>query len=191
MYKCGLLISRSLAALAMLLLSAAASANSVVWTLDGVTFDDGGTASGQFTLDADRQVLRPWSISVAGGNTANFPALTYSFGTNSTASTFNGGNPQDTIVFELTDGSLRQLRITPSAALTDSGGTIALDLATAHNESGGVECFNCGPARIVTAGSLVGVPEALLVAPTPTLSLPAMLILIGSFLALGFALRRS
>lgn len=178
---------KSIAAFAILFQCATAIAGQVNWTLSGVTFDDGGTASGSFIYDADSHTFSAWSISVAGGNTANFPAVTYGF-PNSTVQSFNGGNPQDTILFAL-NGSARELRMTPTAALTDSAGTVALNLATAHNNSGGVECFNCGPARIITTGSLNGaiVPNA---AAIPALSLSGLLLLIGSLIATAFGFRR-
>jgi hypothetical protein len=189
MKQIGARAARSLAALAMLVLCTAASANPVVWTLNGVSFDDGGTASGNFTYDPDQHSFRNWSISVAGGNTANFPALTYSRA-NSTTGTTNGGNSQDTILFELSDGSNRQLRMTPAVAFTDAGGIVPLNLTTASNGSGGIECYNCGPVRLITAGSLTGAPLAAPASSVPALSFAAMLMLIGAFLLLGLSRRQ-
>lgn len=144
-------------AAAIAFFSAPAFAVPVVWTVSGVTFDDGGTASGQFTFDPDTKTFGHFSISVAGGNLGNFPAITYAQ-TNASAFEDNLSNPQDSVLFELNDGSQRTLRMTPVSALSNSGGTVALNLNTSGGNSGGVECFNCGPARTITAGSLVGVP---------------------------------
>lgn len=169
----------------LLVFSASASANTLVWNLTGVTFDDGGTASGQFSYDSNAHKVGFWSISVAGGNTASFPEITYQ-ASNSTKNSYNGGNPQDTIYFQLNDGSNRQFRITPSAALSNTGGTIPLYLAYS---SGNVECFNCSPFRSITAGSLVASVAA---TPTsvPALSWPAMASLIAALAVLGLARRR-
>ena len=138
------------------LVPSAAFAASVRWTLSDVRFADGGTASGWFVQDADTQLVSAWSINTAGGDTTAFPPQSYS-SQNGQATSDNGfGNPQPTLLFELTD-SQRMLRMTPNAALTNAGGPVALNLDTAGDHSGGLECFNCGPSRIITAGNLRGV----------------------------------
>ena len=40
----------------------------VVWTLNGVTFDDGGTASGSFTYDAGTDTYSAISMSTTAGS---------------------------------------------------------------------------------------------------------------------------
>ncbi|MFZ0427921.1 MAG: hypothetical protein WAO20_07375 [Acidobacteriota bacterium] len=126
------------------------------WTLSGVTFSDGGTAEGFFDLNAapgTLGVVENWQITVSGGNAGLFPEFTYT-PENTTANRFNGGNPQPEISFNEAD-TRRQLRVTPVGALTDAGGVVDIDLETAGNGSGSIECFNCAPARVITAGSLV------------------------------------
>lgn len=146
------------------LIPAASFAVPVQWTLSDVRFADGGTASGSFIYDADTTELSAWSVSVAGGNTGSFPALTYGSANSTFYSDSGFGNPQPTLVLEI-DAIRRQLRMTPLAPLTNAGGTVSLNLDTAGGNSGSIECFNCGPSREITAGSLVGTPPAFAIRP--------------------------
>lgn len=141
----------------------------IIWTLNGVTFDDGGMATGSFDFDADTSTLLNWDISVSGGNTGSFPALTYSTANASSSYYVGMGNSTHTIQFNLSSSN-REVRLTPVSDLTNAGGTVALDLATAGGGSGGVECFNCSPFRLINAGSLSGV--APISQPAPALGPP-------------------
>lgn len=49
------------------LFSLTAKAFPMVWNLDGVTFNDGGTASGSFTYDADTNMYSDIAISTTSG----------------------------------------------------------------------------------------------------------------------------
>ena len=61
------------------------------FTLDGVTFDDGGTASGGFTLDLTTGALS--NVNITTSNTATFTGSSYSDG--SSTNTFsNSSSPQ-------------------------------------------------------------------------------------------------
>jgi hypothetical protein len=121
----------------------------VTWTLSGATFSDGGTATGSFVYDADTDTLSNWSVSVAGGNTATFPPLTYD---TTTASGSISGQGATLTGVNLSAAASRQLRMPSVSVLTDAGGTIAIDLANLYQG----ECFNCSPYRNFTAGNLVG-----------------------------------
>jgi len=60
------------------LLSVGACAGPITWTLQGVTFADGGTASGSFVFDATADVYSSINItttvgSVLGGSTYGYP----------------------------------------------------------------------------------------------------------------------
>lgn len=123
------------------------------WTLNGVTFSDGGTAEGYFDFDADAGTVADWRVSVSGGNTDLFPELIYS-PENSTENRFSFGDPQKVITFSLMDSN-RAVRITPDSPLTNSGGTVQLLIGS---NSGNLECFNCAPSREMTAGELVAGP---------------------------------
>ena len=185
---------RRLAATAFLILglalSAGASARQVFWELQGVAFEDGGTVTGNFIYDSATEQFSTFALSISGGNTTDFPPVVMTHA-NSFASQYQGDDPQPTLLFELNDGSQRQLRITPANALTGSGGNVAINLDTAHNHSGGVECFNCGPARILTAGSLTGSVLALDAQALPMLDARALgLLALGLAGAAAYARRR-
>jgi hypothetical protein len=68
----------ALAAAALLAATGARADNSVVWFVTG-TFDDGGTLSGTFTIDAS-DVMSSWDLTVSGG-TAGFATEEYKNGT--------------------------------------------------------------------------------------------------------------
>lgn len=73
------LIGRSIPWFAGLVACNLAIAVPVVWTLDGVRFDDGGTASGSFLYDADvfgQTPLAKFRIETTGGSEA-FGTFTY------------------------------------------------------------------------------------------------------------------
>src|SRR5262245_61748591 len=54
----------------------------VTWTVVGGTFSDGGTMTGSLTYDAATFTCGSYSLSVSGGNTGDFPPLTYAPGPN-------------------------------------------------------------------------------------------------------------
>ncbi len=132
-------------------------AEPVTWTLSGVTFGDGGTASGSFVYDAadpTSRVVSSWSISVAGGDTTTFPPVTYdqissnaSYDTNSPFDEINYG-----LIMDLKAPSSRSLRLPGTSGFTNAGGTIPVNIAGV----GAAECYSCGPARLYTAGNLIG-----------------------------------
>lgn len=140
----------------------------VRWTFANARFADGGTITGKFTYDADTNIVSNWSVSVSGGNTTDFPAVVYDTST-STSGAQPLADPQKTVLFFLND-SERVLRVTPVTDFTDAGGTLAINLNTGGNRSGNVECFNCGPARVITSGSLIGTPLAAGFSLSPTIS---------------------
>ena len=132
-----------------LVCSSGAYAYPVTWTLSGATFSDGGTATGSFIYDADTSTLSNWSVSVAGGNTTTFPAITYD--TTTATGYYNSSNA--TTLGVLLSIGLRQIRIPGTSALSDAGGTMPINLSSPAQG----ECFNCSPFRPFTAGNLVGV----------------------------------
>ena len=136
-----------------LLASISLKAAEQTWNINGGAFSDSGTFSGTFLYDADTKSISTWNISIAGGNTTTFPEITLT-PQNSSVSIFNFSNSEDTFQFSLTDDSNRQFRMTPENALTNAGGTVELNLNTSRGGSGGVECYNCAPTRMITAGNL-------------------------------------
>ena len=152
------LIGRVLCLAAILMFVAAhdlAAQFALTWSVTA-TFADGGTANGTFDYDASTNTVTDFDINVRGGDEGTFPALTFS-PPGDTVSVLNLANPEDTFVF-IRSSTNRQLRFTPVTALTDAGGTIALDLMTSSGGSGGGDCFNCSPLRLITAGSLSATP---------------------------------
>ncbi len=119
------------------------------FTLSGVTFADGGTASGTFDLDTVSGAVSNWSIAVAGGDTGTFPPLVYS-PSNSTGFYWPAVSPYaPRIQFNLNDSN-RQLRLPLLLDPTANCGTIGIAL----NDALAAECYNCSPYRTYTAGAV-------------------------------------
>ncbi len=140
-----------------------ARADPVIWTLSGVTFSDGGIASGSFVYDATSNTVSAWSITVTGGDTGLFSPFIYNPG-DSTAEGINAAFPG---IFILSPGS-RALQLGFAGPLTDSGGTLAIVPFDSTEESFGVTFFNF---RDIASGSVVGAP------PVPE---PATLLLLSA-----------
>lgn len=169
--------TRLLAATALLtLVPAEANAAAVAWTLTGATFTDGGIATGSFTFDAGTGQVSAFSLSVTGGNTPVFAPFTW----NEATATYANLLGTDGVLSFRDNLSSRQLRLAPGGALTDAGGTIALDLGNLF----AADCFNCNPFRAFASGSLVA-------AAAPAVPEPGTwaLMLLG-FGAVGLAFRR-
>ncbi len=129
-------------ALLALCLSTTASAD-VTWTLNDVVFNDGGQATGSFTLDSSGDPVA-WSISLSGGNTAEYPDITLTTGDPTdfaSASSHEFANV----------GFTRYFFLVTVSPLTNAGGTVDLDPANT------IDCNN-GPCRVMSsAGSLSSV----------------------------------
>lgn len=149
----GLFVRARRALFSLLFVAGVSQAMPVTWTLQNVTFDDGGTASGWFVYDADtpQALTTQFSISVSGGDVKTFPPITYD-PSNASMYVADGGTGNTGAVFSLNDSSGRGIRIPAVSALTDAGGTLAVNIAGL----GAAECYNCGPARLYTGGNLVG-----------------------------------
>jgi hypothetical protein len=135
------------------LLAQFAAAADIAWLLDGVTFTDGGTASGYFVYNADTGGFGDFSLSTSGGNTTDFPPFVYDE-TDAFGSThqFDAGLQPSLLFTQDGSGSqLRQFRVTPTDALTDAGGTTVIVL----DYTGSNECFNCNPFRHIASGNLI------------------------------------
>jgi hypothetical protein len=123
-----------------------ASAN-VIYDLSGVTFSNGGTATGTFTTNDAITALLTYDIttSMVGG----FPGFEY---TPTTAPDVTNGLPTG---FSLSDSSsTHNLVLAFSGGLTATGATLLTSGSFETNSFSGLVLF-----RGVVSGSVVGVPE--------------------------------
>jgi hypothetical protein len=131
----------------------------ITWTLQNVTFSDGGTATGSFVVDTSQPVssssVVSYNITAFLGNSADFPTFTYE---NGVASSFNptvsGGGARvqfNTNVRNPDFGNrVRTLLFSFSESVLTAQGTVSV--LTGFNS---VECWNCFPLRTVTGGTVV------------------------------------
>jgi hypothetical protein len=163
---------------------AAAPAAPIVWTLQNVTFSDGGTATGSYVYDANTNTVTNWSIAVSGGTTATFPAFTY----NTTTSNLSSFGPSATqVIFDdpsqIFGGNPLQPRILDlvlNAPMTNAGGVITLlSGPPIVGFDGSRECYNCSPFRTAVSGSLAEIPE-----PTSALLISSAFALMIAFTGL-------
>ncbi len=140
--------------LALTLLSGSlAVATPVTWTIVDGTFGDGGTLSGNFTIDLNKGQILNWDVvSTDGSSLAGFdftPSTSNAYESSSTEIFFKSINP----VTDPFGTSSRYLFFYFAAPLTNAGGDIDLTTAT-------YECDNCAPSRHLSDGGVsTTVPE--------------------------------
>lgn len=149
----------------LLALSVPSGAATRYWLLQDVVFGDGAKARGSIGYDDVAKTVTSWNVRVEAG-----PGyLPFTFLPGNSIAYIAGGDgyytanlAAPTIVLSSdvrgTGHSQRQLRITSVAALDGATTAVPIDLATLHGRSGSVECYNCGMARFIEAGSLELVP---------------------------------
>jgi hypothetical protein len=134
-------------------------ATPLTWTLQNVTFSDGGTATGSFVYDASTETVVSYSISVSGGNTTVFPPFVYqNGGADNTGTSVVSGDGVIDFNTDLESGFHQRFLALPVLPLPASG-TQALDLTNPY----GAECYDCNPYRTFASGQVVSSA-----APSPT-----------------------
>jgi PEP-CTERM motif len=159
-----------------------ASADAITWDLSGVTFDDGGAASGSFVYDADTNTFSVINITTTAGSM--FPGATYTtlsgaFGSSNTGMLLGAASG------DLTNTDLLLLMF--GADLTDLGGLVPLVtgslIGSVEGTCDNADCSLSTELRTITAGDVV----ATVVTPEPS----AFLLLgIGLVALLAGAARR-
>ena len=167
----------------LLWLAASANAGQVLWTLNDITFSDGGTASGSFIFNADSGTACSTGASPCGTFSdvdittttgSALSAATYTFVCGTDDPSCDAVSPDSTEVQFLTSNSSSQegnqaiaFFFTapgplPPAGLTDSGGTIDMSNTTV-GVIGESYCSteDCGPptgsSRASVTGTVTGV----------------------------------
>jgi hypothetical protein len=146
-----------IAALAITLgfLSLSAQAMSIQWNLSGVTFGDGGTASGSFFFDADTITYSGISITTTVGTFISTPGVFTdhepSFGVAPDFLTVKSGPAIDLTGLDI-------LHMTFAAGLTSVGGTVGILVTLLSQEADICLDPGCGTAsgtRQITGGSVI------------------------------------
>lgn len=131
-------------ALAGLMLTAGAlpaQAIPITWNLDGVSFSDGATATGSFTIDTAAHTWSSLSVSTTSGILSAF-----TYDASNSGVYFNGFGPN---AFSIIPGNgQRYLTFSFLDPLPVNGGTALINTAASW------ECNNCGTFRLVTHGSI-------------------------------------
>ena len=135
----------------------------VHWQLEGVTFDDGTTATGTITYNEATASIVLWNVRTKAG--AELLPFTYLPG-DSTAELVSiaPATPGNRYILRSVEGGRpaappaaaanRLLILSPAERLSSGAGYLPLDFGSALLASGNVECLDCGTYRIVVAGGL-------------------------------------
>jgi hypothetical protein len=162
---------RSIFLIFALLVSLNANAAPVLWAVDSLLFDDGGTGSGTFTYDADTNTYANIDIVTTAGT--EFDGAPYMAVIDSAP---NDSDYLAVMVYPLEGAHLLELSF--AASLTNAGGVIAIE--GVGESLCGQECmYPVLQLRDITSGQISAVP------------VPAAVWLFGSALAgLGWMRRR-
>ncbi len=154
-------------------LSAPVRASIIDWALEGVTFDDGGTASGTFSIDTSTGDLVSYDITTTAGSTLG--GMVYDPSTAPSVG-YDEYGPNSFILFAA--AGTRYITLQFLNPLTSGGIDPIVPGYDSITNSGSFECNNCVPFRLVTAGeaTTLPVPEA-----------PAWTMMLVGFAGLGWA----
>jgi hypothetical protein len=134
----------------LFLLSVVANASSVVFTLESVHFEDGGTAYGSFTYDTDSGLFADVSITTSAGTILDGAFF------DAAACTNAGCSPDDGIQAWKSGFSTiqRSLFLLFDGPMTNADGTLHL----VPSSSGEIELNGIETLRLVVSGSITAVP---------------------------------
>lgn len=158
-------------AFSFLAISTYANAAPIQWTLQGTTFDDGGTASGSFVYDADSDTYSNVQLKTTAGSVG----AASEFRSKCTTPHCNAALPELIFVAASNQSDLTNvpyLDIQPIAPLSNTPGTVDLEfgMSTTCSNAG---CTGNGPAlRLFFGGQLVGTPY--IAPPAIPTSVPTM-----------------
>lgn len=147
-------------ALASVLAALPAQATPITWNLSNVTFDDGTSATGSFTIDWNNKTWTSYNIATQDGR---LPAFDYT--PDNSAMYFTSFGPNS---FAIADSAIsRYITFSFDQALTTAG-TYAI------NTNFSWDCTNCGNFRRVTAGSVTSLDNNVPEPASLALTLPAL-----------------
>jgi hypothetical protein len=159
-----------------------ASAVPVIWTLHEVAFNDGGTASGSFTYDADTNTYSAVNITTTTGSER--AGATYAFVC--TAPCVDGGPPSATQVTFVTTSPASDQTGLPLLAIAffdplTNAGAKAIPVFVAEASCADATC-SLGALPVRISGGFVSSVAA---GPIPTLSEWSTILLVLALLTLG------
>jgi hypothetical protein len=164
-----------------------ANAAPILWTLDDVTFRDGGTASGSFIFDADTSIYSSIDVETTAGSTV-LSGRSYQI-----EHPFYVGSPMFLVMIESLPVAFgtRSLQLPFAEDLTNAGGTVTLGRLFNFGEGscGGPPCQDVTealPLRYIADGQVIGTPVPLSAVPEPS-----TLLLVAAGLAATRARRRT
>lgn len=164
-------------------LSFMANATPIDWTINSMAFNDGGTASGSFTYDADTNMYSNISITTTAGSILGGNTYTLVDTPNS-----NAEDPRYFIALDSFSSDLAGVHFLTTqfdSNLTNLGGTVGI-IGFLEGTCGNAICSlysSDAPTRIPVSGS---------VSSTTSVPEPATLALLGfGLIGLGFARRKS
>ena len=168
----------TLGLLVLLLLTTAANASVLTWFLDGVKFDDGGTAMGSFNFDPNAGTpcstgLSPCglfsNVNIATTTGSTRAGATYRFVCGTDVSTCTGPSPDSTNILDLTTMASDQTGKPgfalffadgiPPAGLTNFRGSIDISGSPEASCSDAACSDIAAPLRFVVAGVATSTPE--------------------------------
>jgi hypothetical protein len=180
----------TLFALTAILVPSAANAAPILWTLNNVTLDNSGTASGTFQFDADTNTYSTWNITTSPATIFDFDGDSKVFGTtytdaNSTVLNYASLGFANDLDLQ-SAGAESELVLRFASSLTDAGGTIAVSTNSINfGQSGEYDLSgNTFADRLVTGGTVSA--SAGSATPEPS----TVIMLGGGLVGLGVVKRR-